>query len=39
MYFVTENGPNFRPSILKRRKGQKYFYGRFHSSLALLIHQ
>jgi hypothetical protein len=27
----------FQPSILKRPKGQKYFYGRFHSSLALLI--
>ena len=28
---------SFRPSILKRPKGQKYFYGRFHSPLALLI--
>ena len=27
----------FRPSILKPLKGQKYFYGRFNSSLALLI--
>ena len=24
----------FRPSILKQPKDQKYFYGRFHSSLA-----
>ena len=26
----------FRPSILKQRKGQKYVYGRFHSSLVLV---
>ena len=27
----------FWPLILKQPKGQKYFYGHFHSSLALLI--
>ena len=36
MYFVTKNGLNFRNSILKHWKGQKYFYGSFHSSLVLL---
>ena len=36
MYFVTKNGLNIRNSILKHWKGQKYFYGSFHSSLVLL---
>ena len=35
LYFVTKNGPNYWLSILKRPKGQKYFYGCFQSSLAL----
>ena len=36
MQFVTKRGFNFQPSILKRWKGQKYFYGHFRSSLVLL---
>ena len=32
-----KRGPTFQSSILKWPKGQKHFYGHFHSSLALLI--
>ena len=35
--FKNSEFGRFRPLILKGRKGQNYFYGRLHSSLALLI--